>query len=369
MIVFWFAVIAIILLLLQSKLFNRYALRHIGYKRQFQKSSCFRGEQIELIEQLSNEKWLPVPWLRVESQLSSKLIFQHQDNLDVSSGELSQNHKSFFTLMPYTKITRRHRIICSKRGWYKLQSVSLTGGDLLGLNQQLKQILLQGELIVYPVPAEVPVNELPSHSWQGDISVRRWIIEDPFVITGARDYRSGDTYKQVNWKATARAGRLQVHQYDFTADRKLMIYLNVEDKDSMWRTVTNADLIEQGIEWAAGAAQTVIQSGMEVGFGANMPLISTMSSIVVPPRSGSEHLYDLFEIMAKLEITRTELFSDLLEREAASGYSQRDVLVISTYWSEQMAQHAERLRANGNEVVVWQLLDNEEAREQEGAAG
>lgn len=357
MILFWFIVSAIILLFLQGKLFNRYALSKITYTRRFQKKTCFRGDTVELVEQLRNEKWLPVPWLRLESQLSAKLRFHQQDNLDVSSGQLSQNHKSFFTLMPYTKITRRHRMVCEKRGWYKLESVSMTGGDLLGLTNKTKQIALQGQLIVYPLPAEVPIHELPSHSWQGDTSVRRWIIEDPFVITGARDYRAGDSYKQVNWKATARAGRMQVHQYDYTADRKLMIYLNAEDKDGMWRTVNNEALIERGIEWAAGAAQAVVLSGMEAGFATNMNLVGELDSAVIEPRGGNEHLFDLYEAMAKLELLRTERFSDMLEREADASYSQRDILILSAYWNEQIELQAERLRANGNSVVFWQLTE------------
>ena len=102
----------------------------------------------------------------------------------------------------------------------------------------LSKLRSYGELLVYPKPALVPIHELPYHSWQGDQSVRRWIISDPFIIAGVRGYQAGDTYKQINWKATAKTGTLQVHQYDFTADRRLMIYLNVDDAEGMWRSVT-----------------------------------------------------------------------------------------------------------------------------------
>jgi uncharacterized protein (DUF58 family) len=369
MIIFWVAFAAILVFFLQAKLFHRYGLKQIGYERKFQKRVSYRGETIELVEQLTNAKWLPVPWMRVESQLSSDLLFHRQDNLEVSSGTLSQNHKSFFTLMPNTKITRRHRIVCTKRGWYKLQSVTMTAGDLLGFIHQTKQIALNGELIVYPTPADVPVHELPSHSWQGELSVRRWIVEDPFVVMGTRDYRSGDTHKMVNWKATARAGKLQVHQYDYTADRKLMIYLNVEDNENMWRTVNDEELIEHGIEWAAGAAQSVIQSGMEAGFCTNMPIIGEFGSTLIEPRSGGGHLSEIFEAMAKLELLRTEPFIDLLTREADSGYAQRDVLVISTFWNDQLEYQADRLRRNGNAVVHWTLTEQPKAEQQEGEAG
>lgn len=357
MIFFWFIVAAVVILYAQSHLFKRFVLRRISYERHFKVKTCYRGDEVELIEQLSNSKWLPVPWLRVESQLSSHLRFQRQENFAVSSGELSQNHKSFFSLSPYTKITRKHRIIPVRRGWYKLQTVTLTGGDLLGLHSRSLQIPLNSELLVYPRPAEVPIHRLPYHSWQGDQSVRRWIISDPFVIAGARDYQPGDTYKQVNWKATAKTGRLQVHQYDYTADRRLMIYLNVDDAEGMWRSVTNEALIERGIEWAAGAADAVIHQGMEVGFSANMPLAGEKSSVHIEPNGGHEHLLGIYEAMSKLLLERTELFSQLLEQAALGGYKERDVLIITSHWNDTLEQHAQRLRYNGNAVAVWMLTE------------
>ncbi|MGO4697040.1 DUF58 domain-containing protein [Paenibacillus sp. 2TAB26] len=357
MILFWFILAAIVILSLQGKIFQKLVLRRIQYERRFTSKTCYSGEQVEMIEEMANAKWLPVPWLRVESQLSTHLHFQQLDNFSVSSGQLYQNHKSFFSLSPYTKITRTHRITCAKRGWYKLQTVTLTGGDPLGLTHSSAQIALQGELLVYPKPAEVPIHELPYHSWQGDQSIRRWIINDPFIIAGVRDYQAGDTYKQINWKATAKTGSLQVHQYDFTADRRLMIYLNVDDVEGMWRSVTDLSLIELGIEWAAGAAEAVIQQGMEVGFASNMPLTGMMESVHIEPRGGHEHLIVILEEMAKLDIERTELFHHLLEREARSGFSERDVLMITAYWNEELEKQAEQLRYNGNAVAVWMLTD------------
>lgn len=363
MILFWFIVAAIAILYLQSRIFQRYALSKISYERRFQKKACFRGDQVELIERLSNGKWLPVPWLRVESQLSAFLRFQHLDNFAVSSGKLSQNHKSFFSLKPYTKVTRTHRFTASRRGWYRLQTVTLTGGDLLGLTSATRTITLSGELIVYPKPAEVPAHQLPYHSWHGELSVRRWIVSDPFVVAGAREYRPGDNFKQVNWQATARTGKLQVHQHDFTADRRLMIYLNVDDAEGMWRAVTNEALIERGIEWAAGAAEAVIASGCEAGFSANMPLLGERDSVRMEPRGGHEQLIGILEAMAKLEIERTELFDKLLEREAQSGYRDMDMLIISAYWNETLELAAEQLRYNGNAVAIWLLSDLIEAGE------
>ncbi|MDQ6418051.1 DUF58 domain-containing protein [Paenibacillus sp. LHD-117] len=355
MIFFWFLLTAGVVVYLQSILFRRHALKGLRYSRKFQKNACVCGEEIELIEQLSNEKWLPVPWLRAESQLSAYLKFRGSDNFAVSSGQHYQNHRSLFSMAPYTKLTRTHRLTPTRRGWYRLNSITMTAGDLLGGMGVSLQVPLQGELLVYPKPADVPVHELPHHSWQGETQVRRFIVPDPFVVAGARAYQPGDSYRQVNWKATARTGALQVHQYDYTANRSLMIYLNVEDGEGMWRSVTNEAVIELGIEWAAGAALAVIGEGMEVGFTANMAVEGELDSVREQPRSGHEQLYRLNELMAKLKLERSEPFVSLLGRESAIGYNGIDALIISAYWNDELEREAELLRRHGNAVTVWQL--------------
>ncbi|MHA6484059.1 DUF58 domain-containing protein [Paenibacillus sp. strain BS8-2] len=355
MIFFWFLLTAGLILFVQGTIFRRYSLRRLKYTRRFQKSTCVRGEEIELIEELSNEKWLPVPWLRAESQLSAFLKFRGADNFAVSSGQHYQNHRSFFSLAPYTKLTRTHRLTPTRRGSYSLSSITMTAGDLLGTTGTSQQVPLQGDLLVYPKPADVPVHELPHHSWQGETQVRRFIVPDPFVVAGARAYQPGDSYRQVNWKATARAGSLQVHQYDFTADRTLMICLNVEDVESMWRSVTNEEVIELGIEWAAGAVLAVISEGMEVGFAANMAVQGEGESVRETPSSGHEQLYRLYSMMARLKLERTEPFHSLLAREAGSKTSGLDILVISAYWNDELEREAVRLRGVGHAVTVWQL--------------
>ncbi|MCU6708162.1 DUF58 domain-containing protein [Paenibacillus sp. J5C_2022] len=351
----WFLVMTAVLLLAQKMIYQRFALQKVSYSRRFSRNTCFRGEEMTLIEQLANRKWLPVPWVSAESQLSAHLQFRTGDNFAVSSGSHYQNHKSFFSLKPQSKITRTHWITPQRRGWYRLHTVSLTSGDLLDIGRSVMQLPLSSELIVYPRPADVDMGQLPQHSWQGDVTVRRFIVPDPFVIAGARPYQAGDSYKMVNWKATARAGSLQVHQYDYTADRRLLVYLNVDDGEGMWRSVSDVELIEYGIEWAAGAVNCAIEGGMEAGFTANMPLEGEADSVRIEPSGGHEQLYMIFEAMAKLLLERTEPFHMLLQRGVDEGYRDRDVLIISSYWNDELEAKARLLRLNGNAVAVWEL--------------
>ena len=189
MTVFWLIIVVCLLALLQVICYNRLGLKRIRYERRFEKSRVFAGEPTRLIEVIENTKFLPLPWMRVESMVSSELRFGRQENLEIADARF---HRSVFFLGSYKRITRRHEVTPQKRGWYDCTLVSLTAGDLLGLAAPSVDLRTEAKLMVYPriaLPEELPSEAL---RWQGDASVRRWTDPDPILTTGVREYRAGE---------------------------------------------------------------------------------------------------------------------------------------------------------------------------------
>ncbi|MFB9751087.1 DUF58 domain-containing protein [Paenibacillus hodogayensis] len=358
--VHWLLLVTALVLFAQGKLYQWLGLRHVRYSRRFDVPACFQGEEVQLIEVIANRKLLPLPWLRLESLMQSGLRFHSQANLDISSGELFQNHRSLFSLMPYTQITRRHRILCLKRGCYDLQSATMTSGDLLGLFTTYRMLSFERQTRLLVYPPRIPLGDipLPSHSWQGDVSVQRWIVDDPFRIAGVRPYRYGDTMNMINWSATARAGSLQVHRRDFTADHRIMIVLNMEITETMWGAVTMPERIEKGIAYAAAIAESCLAQGIDTGFACNGPVIDLPRQPVrILPSGGDAHLADLYEAMAMLQIERTEDFAEFMEHDLLQGVSGTDYIILTSYVSDKLEGVFERLRLNGNAVRIVPLTD------------
>ncbi|CAH1203459.1 hypothetical protein PAECIP111893_01973 [Paenibacillus plantiphilus] len=347
----WFIISAVLVIIIQLMIFRRFSTRNFSYERSFNKTHCFEGDRVEMVERIANRKGLPIPWLRVESQLDSGLKFNSNTNFDVSDGTLYQNHKSLFSLMGYKQLTRRHNVLCSKRGCYRLTSAALTFGDLFGLHKKWIRIPLSEELIVYPSPIELAELNLPSRSWQGNVSVRRWIVEDPFYVTGVRDYMPGDSLKSINWSATARVGELQVHRRDYTADYKLMIVLNVEDHELVRTTVRNPELIERGIRYAAALVQFATEQGLAAGFATNGHSLDTPNqTIEVGMETGNDHMFYIYEQMAKLVISPVIKFDALLHQIAESNTERYDIVVLTAYMSEKIESALDKLRSEGHGV-------------------
>ncbi|MEF2966396.1 DUF58 domain-containing protein [Paenibacillus sp. M1] len=347
----WSIVSAFLIALLLSWVYNRWALKGVRYTRYFTKRAVFEEESLEMVEVISNAKPLPLPWLRLESSMAAGIAFGKQKNLDVYSGDIYQNHISLFYLRPYRQITRRHRVSCSRRGLYRLESATLTTGDPLGVTRMTQKFDLNLELLVYPRILELGELPLPNHSWLGSLPVRRWIVEDPFLTSGVREYRAGDDLKSINWKATARTGALQVHQRDYTADHRLMICLNVEDSETMWRNITEPERIELGIRFAASVAGYALRHGIETGLMCNARLADgPRESIVIGPSGDAGQLEWLLDTLARVVLDRTVSMSRLLEETVEQGTRDTDFLIISAHRGEKLHAQADELLRLGNGI-------------------
>ena len=262
-------------------------LKSLSCTRTFSKPTVFEGEEAELIEVVRNDRPFFIPWLRVESRISPYIRLGRQDNLHVT-GEMY--YCSLFTLMPYQQIRRKHRVKFLHRGAYDLGNASLTAGDLLGIKNFQRTQSLRVPILVYPHlldEAEVP---LPMSRMLGELSNRRQLLQDPFLVRGIRPYQPGDPVRDIHWPATARTGDVQVRIHDYTTRTKLLVVLNTQLEDIQWQNhlpESQEPVIEYGISLAATLCVQALRSGLAAGFAANMPLGDTPDSTLLLPADGA----------------------------------------------------------------------------------
>ncbi|HEY8421722.1 MAG TPA: DUF58 domain-containing protein [Thermoclostridium sp.] len=344
---------AIVILLIESYTVMKYGLSKISIERKFDTLHASLGQSVHLIETISNRKLLPVPWLKVESRIDSGLKFGHQEDLNILQDEF---HISVFSMLPYTRIIRTHNVKCTKRGYYHLKSAALTARSITGSVSAMKDETTDAKLYVFPRILTLPEMNFPSHSWQGDMVVRRWILEDPFIHAGIREYNTSDPMKNINWKASARFGALQVNQYDPTAQHRLMILLNVDTKLNQWTITDEPERVEYGISVAATVLEYAYKNVIEAGFGSNGFLKDMEKEpIRIEPASGKNQLVKIMECLARLVILRSITFNTLLDKELEKDPSNMDYLFITAIVDDETEERIRRLRAKGNAVEILRI--------------
>ena len=234
-------------------------------------------------------------------RISGDLQFRRQENMGLS---MDRFHKSLFYLSPFSRITRRHEITCRHRGYYDCSLASIVAGDLFGVAHDRADVMGDARLFVYPAilkPDEMPDTAL---KWQGDVTVRRWILPDPILVTGIRAYRSGDPQKDVHWRATARTGSLQVKQRDYTVSPRALLVLNCQIADRQMGTALepkDAEYLEGGVRICASLASWCIRSGVDVGFLTNGESALPEIELNIPPRCSDAQLERILEALAVLK--------------------------------------------------------------------
>ncbi|WP_078546748.1 DUF58 domain-containing protein [Litchfieldia alkalitelluris] len=364
----WLLFATVIVAFIQSIIFHKWGLTNIEYKRVFSQKTAFEGEEIEMIDQISNRKLLPVFWLRLESKINTTLKFDKktQPNIEIHDEEF---HRSFFSFLPYQRITRKQKVTCMKRGYFRFKTVSISTGDLLGFGETFKSLHAMAEIKIYPKILSMDEIPLPTHSWLGDLLVKRWIIDDPFVRSGIRDYTYGDSLSSVNWKSTARTGVLQVNKNDFSADHHLMIYLNFDQTEDIWRPINDKEVIEKGISYAATIGEYAISKGVSTGFGCNSYLIDDLTtspikeSVRIHPSSGNQQTTQLFDTLAKLELDMTLSFHYFLDEDIENELKGTDILILTSIYTERMRERVEQLEALGNSVEILMLSTEDKIAE------
>jgi len=64
-----------------SWLWSRRSLDGVVYERTLSATRVFRGESIVLTASVVNRKWLPLPWLEVEDQISDRVKVRERETL------------------------------------------------------------------------------------------------------------------------------------------------------------------------------------------------------------------------------------------------------------------------------------------------
>ena len=112
------------------------------------------------------------------------------------------------------RLTQRLELRPLRRGYLPLPGLTLSRPDPLGLVNSLQRLECNQTLLVLPRRYPVtPINLLGHRQYQpGGVSLAS-AVGDSQEFIGLREYRSGDSPRNIHWPAWARSGKPQVKEY------------------------------------------------------------------------------------------------------------------------------------------------------------
>ena len=348
------ALVSVLFLLtgLVSRLWARYCLRRLDYKRRLSQDHVFFGDQIFFEIELTNRKPLPLPWLHVEDELPEQVTL-----LKGKTEEKAEDRFVLNNIMPdnmYHRVTRRFPVLCDQRGCFSFGPTRLRSGDLFGFFRRTMMIETTNTLMVYP--RLVPLEELgiASHQFFGDIRLRQHLFQDPVLTAGVREYAPGDSLKRIHWKSTARVGRLQTKQFEPTTTVDISIFLDVRTlKPPYWGSIHQ--LQELGIISAASIAKAALEWGFRVGLYVNQITRFSHGLVHVPHSQHPAQLERILEALSQVHQVENITVSKYIRQEAAALPFGSTILAISAQPDETIVNTLMDMKRLGRSVGLVQV--------------
>jgi len=279
---------------------NNRVLSSINFHRVFT-DHAFPGETIPVKLEVENKSRLPAVWLHIQELVP----------LEIAASKSIQKVVSF---SGHSKISLDYLLSPKRRGYYKVGPVWYSSGDLLGLANINEMEGGPQYLTVYPNVFPISSVQIPSRSPLGNLKHEMPIFEDPSRPIGKREYRSGDSLRRIDWKASAATGRLQVKQFEPSIALETLVFLNLNPDEYQLKTRFFA--MEMGISLAASIANWIINKKQAVGLATNGidVLGNGASPRPFPPRKGRVHLMRMLEALARVQSTGTQSLQAMIHQ-------------------------------------------------------
>ncbi|GIV78048.1 DUF58 domain-containing protein [Litorilinea aerophila] len=322
--------ITVILALLAatSALWARYCLHAVSYRRHFDHTRLFFGEETYFYLEVVNAKILPLPWLRIDDEIPAALDVA-QITRDEEEPTERRRMVTTLSLRWYERVTRRYRIRGTRRGVWHFGPAQLRSGDIFGFEIRRKSLDTIDRVVVYPRMVPVTQLGLPAHHPLGAHRSPRPLFEDPIRLMGARDYTQGDNFRHIHWKATAHRQRLQTKLFEPSTTHPLALFLNADTAaENLFGLGQDWDLLELAITVAASVGREAWEAGYPVGLYSNA-LIGARH-VRIRPRTGPRQLPILLEALARIDSRGRWPIANVLQTETASlPYGSTVVLVTA----------------------------------------
>lgn len=308
---------------LWSRFYTPQAIKGLVAERSFARRA-FLGEVVTITMNVHNKGRLAIPWVQLSESVAPELRMEDQTQRVVSLKGHATDHFSY-------------HVRGQQRGYYQIGPLRIASGDMFGLGRHQIGYLPPDHLTIYPRIVPLAHLGLPSRLPYGTIGSRQRLFEDPARPMGARPFHSGDSLRQINWKASAHNQQLLIRTLQPAVSLETIVFLNLHQDD--YERSDRHYSTEWAIVVAASLAAHLVQQRQPVGLFTNgvdplriqedereyddatgrlrfSPPRALMGSLTgymgkpIRAHTGRPHLMKILEQLARLETANTIPFTD-----------------------------------------------------------
>jgi len=245
-------VIPIGLLFLISNSLTSVDLSGLKIERKLHPSRTFGGDPIDVTIKVTNVTGRDLKDIEVEDIVPLPLI---------SEGGLNSVPLS---LLREEALEWTYRISPAKRGHYTVGPTLIRHTDILGFYEKGIRRVEQNSFTVLPTIEKIGTLDLKAKrigAWAGQVPSRRVGVGTEFYEL--RLYNPGDELQRINWKASARTGRLVTNEYE--SEHVTDVLIIVDTTEDVASSMFEFDLTEFQLTLAGSLSSQLLLQGNRVG--------------------------------------------------------------------------------------------------------
>lgn len=258
---------------------------------------------------LQNESRFPASHVKAELRLPSGAVLHEEREFGELCGQLVV--PLYFRLKGRSAKSRSCSISFEKRGVYSFPSGLLRRGDFLGLKEKIKTLEPDCSVMIYPRAAESEAVRAALSNFCGELQAERWLIRDPILTLGIREYTGNEPMKTISWSQTAHRGELTVKEFDYTREVSCAVLLNTY---GAWM---KEDYPDRCCSLARAVCENLAESGISLEFFTNSQLCGLTYEGFWSCSADSDRLEQIWEILARVRpsyYTVGQLAADVCEK-------------------------------------------------------
>ena len=257
---------------------------------------------------------------------------------------------------------------CLRRGVYVLRGWSVESDFPFGLLRVRQSFARETSLLVLPRFTPLQSLELPANHDARDGVAQPSRVGDSFELLGNRDWRDGDSRRDINWRATARLQKTVVREMccerwpraNIILDTHIAAHKTPFSWTKFLRSSTSTqaesspqDDFERAVSLCASLADFMARENYIVElFAAGAQILH----LDVEPQTS--HLDAILEVLATVECAPHSPFQELCATLHQSGKIAATTICILLDWDESRRDFIEELSRGGALVKTIVVRDN-----------
>ncbi len=296
------------------------------------------GKTVVMSVVVENGAFFPLPWVYCNMTMPGAF---GEDKKELSFG---------VSLRPHDRLEVKIPLDCCVRGFFQWGKITVTSGDVFGFLTSSKTFENRLNLLVRPrvdFLGRSSLRAIDAH--HGDRVYSAKVGRQVSEFRGVRAYTQGDSLSRIHWKASVKAQRFLVKEYDQSMLSEILVFVDLSSKKHCGEGYRNT--VERGITVAASLAATAIQEGLNVGM-----TICTDDILALPAARSKGHLCLILDFLARALPGSADVFPDIILKEALRHPRGTKMILVTPDLNNGLVDTLTGLTTQGYKPFVVSML-------------